>query len=77
MPTEYGIIDYTNDSFVQDVWNMTDGNLHPFVFSIDSDSTGSNAESEFIYARFAQDSLEMDQVAPDVFNISLKIEEEF
>jgi|TARA_B100000085_G_scaffold285066_1_gene319840 hypothetical protein len=77
MPTEYGIIDYTNDSFVQDVWNMTDGNLHPFVFSIDSASTGSNAESEFIYARFAQDSLEMDQVAPDVFNISLKIEEEF
>ena len=77
MPTEYGIIDYTNDSFVQDVWNITDGNLHPFVFSIDSASTGSNAESEFIYARFAQDSLEMDQVAPDVFNMKLKIEEEF
>lgn len=77
MPTEYGIIDYTNDSFVQDVWNMTDGNLHPFVFSIDSASTGSDAESEFIYARFAQDSLEMDQVAPDVFNMLLKIEEEF
>ena len=77
MPTEYGTIDYGNDSFVQDVWNMTEGNLHPFVFSIDSTSTGSNAESEFIYARFAQNSLEMEQVAHDIFNIKLTIEEEF
>ena len=77
MPNEYNDIEFTTDSFVGDVWNITDGNFHPFVFSIDSASTGSNAESEFIYARFAQDSLEMDQVAPDVFNISMKIEEEF
>ncbi len=77
MPSEYGIIDYSNDSFVQDVWNMTEGNLHPFVFSIDSTSTGSNAESEFIYARFAQNSLDMQQVAPDVFNLSISIAEEF
>lgn len=77
MPDEYLTTQFTDDSLVGDVWNITDGNLHSFVFSIDSTSTGSNAESEFIYARFAQDSLEMTQVAPDVFNVSLKIEEEF
>ena len=77
MPDEYGQIQFTDDSFVGDVWSITEGNLHPFVFSIDSTSIGSNAESEFIYARFAQNSLTMDQVAPDIFNIQLKIEEEF
>ena len=77
MPDEYGQIQFTDDSFVGDVWSITEGNLHPFVFSIDSTSIGSNAESEFIYARFAQNSLTMDQVAPDVFNIKFKIEEEF
>lgn len=79
MPTEYGQVDNANDSFITDVWDVTQGNFHPFIFSIDSESTSleTEASSEFIYARFAQDSLKMDQVAPDVFNISLKIEEEF
>tara|TARA_R100001594_G_scaffold140980_1_gene186550 strand:- start:5503 stop:6588 length:1086 start_codon:yes stop_codon:yes gene_type:complete len=77
MPNEYVSTQFADDSFVGDVWSITDGNFHPFVFSIDSTSTGSSAESEFIYARFAQNSLVMDQVAPDVFNIKLKIEEEF
>tara|TARA_R100001443_G_scaffold68514_2_gene77203 strand:+ start:704 stop:1780 length:1077 start_codon:yes stop_codon:yes gene_type:complete len=77
MPDEYNQIQFTDDSFVGDVWGITEGNFHPFVFSIDSTSLGSGAESEFIYARFAQNSLVMDQVAPDVFNIKLKIEEEF
>jgi hypothetical protein len=30
-----------------------------------------------MFARFAQNSLDMTQVAPDVFNISMRIEEEF
>lgn len=77
MPNEYSTTQFTDDSFVGDVWNITDGNFHPFVFSIDSESTGSNAESEFIYARFAQDTLDMDQVANDFFSLNLKIEEEF
>ena len=39
--------------------------------------SGSNAESEHMFARFNQDSLDMRQVAPDVYNISLSIAEEF
>ena len=35
------------------------------------------ASSEFIYARFAQNSLEMEQVANDIFTIKLEIEEDF
>ena len=79
MPTEYGEVNNANDSFITDVWDVTQGNFHPFIFSIDSESTSMDTEasSEFIYARFAQESLEMNQVAPDVFNISLTIEEEF
>ena len=58
-------------------WNSSAFLFLPFIFSIDKDSSGSNAESEHIFARFAQNSLDMTQVAPDVFNISLRIEEEF
>jgi len=80
MPTDYDTLEYTDDAFVEDVWNKTNGRHLPFIFSIDNstgDGEGDNAESQHIFARFAQDSLDMEQVAVDVFNISMKIEEEF
>jgi len=77
MPTEYHKYNTDDDSVLEDIWNKTAGSHIPFIFSIDKDSEGSNAESEHIFARFAQDSLDMTQVAPDVFDVSMKIEEEF
>lgn len=79
MPTEYDTIDsnLTYDAVVEDIWNKTNGSHLPFIFSIDKDSEGNDAESEHIFARFAQNSLNMTQVAHDVFNISMRIEEEF
>ena len=79
MPDEYDIV-ADDDNFVDDVWNMTNGNHIPFIFSIDKSSEGSdadNAESEHIFGRFANNSLDMAQVAPNVFNIKLTVEEEF
>jgi len=76
MPDEYDII-AADDNFVDDVWNMTNGNHLPFIFSIDKSSEGDNAESEHIFGRFANNSLDMAQVAPNVFNMKLTIEEEF
>jgi len=66
-----------SDTVVSDVWNRTKGNMIPFIFSSDSTDTGNKSETSHIFARFAQDTLDMTQVAPDVFNMSLKIEEEF
>lgn len=79
MPTEYDTIDsnITYDAVVEDIWNKTNGSHLPFIFSIDKDSEGNDAESEHIFARFTQDSLNMTQVAHDVFNVSMRIEEEF
>ena len=77
MPNEYGAIQDTDDAVVQDIWNKTNGPHSPFIFSIDKDSAGANAESEMIFARFGQNNLEMTQVALDTFNISMRIEEEF
>lgn len=77
MPDEYGTRNATDDSFVEDVWNKTNGNHIPFIFSIDKDSVEANAESEHIFGRFANNTLDMQQVAPDISNISLTIEEEF
>jgi len=77
MPDEYASLDYDDDQVVGDIWNLTDGPMRPFIFSIDKDSTGNNAESEHIFARFAQDSLDMTQVAHNVWNVSMRIEEEF
>ena len=77
MPTEYDIIPDDEDTFVGDVWNMTNGNHLPFIFSVDKDSTGADAESETIFARFANSSLDMTQVSHKLWDISLSIEEEF
>ena len=77
MPDEYHIKDHDDDAVVEDIWNLTNGPLLPFIFSCDKDSEGSNAQSEHIFARFAQNSLEMNQVANDMYNINMKIEEEF
>ena len=77
MPDEYDTWNVSDDSVVEDVWNHTNGPHLPFIFSIDKDSEGDNAESEHIFARFGQSSLDMTQVANDVFNVSMRIEEEF
>jgi len=76
MPDEYHTV-AADDNFVSDVWNMTNGNHLPFIFSIDNASVEGDAESEHIFARFANNSLDMAQVAPDLYNISLTVEEEF
>jgi len=77
LPDEYSVLQYSDDSVITDVWNMTDGPHRPMIFCIDKDSTGGGAESEYLFARFAQDSLEMQQVANDHYNIKMRIEEEF
>ena len=77
MPDEYDTFNPTDDSTVEDIWNVTNGPHIPFIFSCDKDSEGDNAESEHIFARFGQNSLDMQQVALDTFNLSMRIEEEF
>ena len=74
MPDNYAGIDRDDDAVIEDVWNMTNGRHLPFIFTTDGTST---AESDYLFARFAQDSLKMTQVAPDVFDLAMKIEEEF
>ncbi len=77
MPNEYSKFQWTDDSMIVDVWNLTNGPHLPFIFSIDKDSEGNDAESEHIFARFAQNTLNMNQVANDIFDVSMRIEEEF
>jgi len=77
MPDNYYNVQNTDDAVVVDLWNQTNGSHLPFIFSIDKDSEGNNAESEHIFARFAQPSLDMSQLANHLFNVSMRIEEEF
>ena len=77
MPQEYDTEDSDQDTVVSDVWNRTKGNLIPFIFSSDSTDTGNNAERSYLFARFGQNQLSMEQVALNTFNISMRIEEEF
>ena len=74
MPDAYSSLDRDDDAVINDVWNMTSGNHTPFIFTTDGTST---AESDYLFARFAQNNFDMTQVAPDVYSVSLKIEEEF
>ena len=72
MPDDYS--SYNDNSVVDDIWSATHGSHHPFIFTQDGTST---SESDYLFARFGQDKLDMTQVAPDVFNVAMKIEEEF
>ena len=77
MPSTYNVQTQADNTVVNDVWNMTHGGHIPFIFTQDGSSVGNNAESDYLFARFAQKGLSMTQVAPDVFDVSMKIEEEF
>ena len=79
MPDEYDTYNPTDDSTVEDIWNITNGPHLPFIFSIDNSTSeeGDNAETQHIFARFAQNSLDMTQVMHKLWTINLRIEEEF
>ena len=76
IPDNMQSMDFDDDSVFGDVWNITNGAMRPFIFGVDNTITGSNAESSYLYARFGMNSLNMNQVANDVYNVNLRIEEE-
>ena len=74
MPNNYDTHSTTDDAVIEDVWNKTNGRHTPFIFTQD----GSSGDySDYLFARFGQDGFNMIQVAPDVFDVAFKIEEEF
>lgn len=74
MPNNYDTHGLTDDAVIEDVWNKTNGRHTPFIFTQD----GSSGDySDYLFARFGQDGFNMTQVAPDVFDVSMRIEEEF
>jgi hypothetical protein len=77
MPNQYDNPQGSDDAVIEDVWNKTNGRHIPFIFSIDKSREGNDAESEHMFARFGQDSLDMGQVAHKLWNIQMKIDEEF
>jgi hypothetical protein len=74
MPSTYDIQNQADDTVVSDIWNYTQGSHIPFIFTQDGES---HDESDYLFARFGKNSLDMTQVAPDVFDVSMRIEEEF
>ena len=74
MPSKHDAFQHTEDTIIEDLWNKTNGRHIPFIFTQDKTST---EYSDYLFARFAQDNLQMTQVAPDVFDVSMRIEEEF
>lgn len=74
MPTYYNEPQGTQEAVIEDLWNRTNGNNIPFIFTQDNTST---EYSDYLFARFGQNNLDMTQVADKVFNIKMRIEEEF
>ena len=60
------------NDFVSSVWNRTLGGRLPFIFQADSNN---NNPDQFAICKFDQDSLDIDRVAHNVYNIKLKIRE--
>lgn len=61
-----------SDTVFHDVWNKTSGMYLPFIFGADNIST---TMGDYIFARFQDDSLQATQVAPQIWDIALKIRE--
>ena len=62
----------TDDSFFSQVWHKTNGGQLPFIFQPDNENKNTD---QFAICRFKENSLKVTQAAPNVYNISLKIEE--
>ena len=77
MPDEYDTYNPTDDSFLEDVWNRTNGPHLPFIFSLDGSLSGDGNDGEHLWARFAQNSLDMTQVMHKIWSMNLRVEEEF
>ena len=77
MPARYHDSNTTDDAVVEDVWNKTNGPQLPFILSLDNSITGHNAEDVHIFARFAQNGIDMTQVMHKIWSINMRIEEEF
>ena len=71
-PNENTLLDGTD--FISSVWNRTLGHHLPFIFQADNTN---NSPDQFCLARFQQDSLVVNQTAPNLYSISLKIVETF
>tara|TARA_R110002167_G_scaffold840_2_gene3611 strand:+ start:9125 stop:10231 length:1107 start_codon:yes stop_codon:yes gene_type:complete len=61
----------SDDSF-NFVWNCTLGGTLPFIFQPDNTN---NAPDQFSICTFASNSLKINQVAPNVYNLSVTIDE--
>ena len=58
--------------FISQVWNKTLGNSLPFIFQPDNENNNSD---QFAICKFVGNTLEYKQVAHNVYDIKLKIEE--
>ena len=58
--------------FFSQVWNKTLGNSLPFIFQPDNTN---NSPDQFAICKFIGDTLQYEQVAHNVYNVKLKIEE--
>lgn len=61
-----------SDTVLQDVYNKTAGRLKPFVFGVDSTST---TVGDYMFARFANDGMETNQVAHNTWSASMNVRE--
>ena len=76
MPEYYStvIADNTEDTVVSDLYNRVLGNRIPFIFTQDSTS---QSESDYMMARFVDNNFTMTQTATDIYDITMRLEEEF
>tara|TARA_R110002110_G_scaffold386055_3_gene597719 strand:+ start:496 stop:1548 length:1053 start_codon:yes stop_codon:yes gene_type:complete len=66
----------THNDFFSQVWNKTMGGHLPFIFNPNGggDSPNNNPD-QFAICRFDQSSLQYNQIAPNTYNVKLKIRE--
>ena len=61
-----------SDTVFHDVWGKTSGMYVPFIFTPDSTST---TMGDYMFARFAKSSMDMTQVANNIWNVGMSVVE--
>jgi len=61
-----------SDTVLHDIFNKTAGRLKPFVFGVDSTST---TVGDYMFARFANDGMETNQVAHNTWSAKMNVRE--
>ena len=77
MPNPMDASNLTDNAVFEDVWNEINSTISPSIFSVDNTIKQIDADADHLFLSSRRSRLKHAQIEPDVFNLTMSIEEEF